>query len=172
MVQYFKVEGAPGDYFRCEPYGATMSVPGCAGMYLADKGSRSGRHPHCNGCAIGAAHAGDKPTESSCVFGSKLCPRCHRLASRIVRGLCVSCLNRQYEIEKGKNAKGTRPVNLPTLHACLLQVSSEQVVTQVRFEQTAGMVEGIYRVLRSQPGSPEFGWIRARPRLQQRSLFD
>jgi len=172
MTDYFKIEGAPGRYFRCTPYGASMSPSGCAGMYAAEKGNRDGRHHHCNGCKVGACHSGEVLTESSCIYGSKLCPRCARPASRIVRGLCVSCLNRQYEVEKGRNAKGSRPVHLPDLHPCMLQVSVEKQVKLVRFEQTAGMVEGIYRVLRSQPGDPVFGWVVPKPRLVQRSLFD
>lgn len=171
MVDYIKIDGAPGDYFRCAPYATTMSVSSCSSMYVAEKGCRDGRHPHCNGCKVGAEHAGDVQTPSSRICGSKLCPRCHRPASRIVRNLCVSCLNRQYEIEKGRNAKGTRPVNLPTLRPCLLAVSVDSVVSEVRFDKTTGMVEGIYRVLRSQTGRPVFGWARAVPKLVQRSLF-
>lgn len=172
MVDYIKIAGAPGDYFRCAPYGSTMSVAGCASMYMAEKGCRDGRHPHCNGCAVGAGHAGDTAVVSSGVYGSKLCPRCHRSASRIVRGLCVSCLNRQYEVEKGRNAKGTRPVKLPALGPCHLSVTIDHVVTRVSFDKTTGMVEGIYRVLRDQQGSPAFGWVRPAPKLAQRSLFE
>jgi hypothetical protein len=171
MVGYFKIDGAPGDYFRCAPYATTMSVPSCASMYMAEKGCRDGRHPHCNGCAVGATHAGDTQAPSSRICGSKLCPRCHRPASRIVRGLCVSCVNRQYEIEKGKNAKGTKPVNLPTLRPCVLSVTIGRSVSETRFDKTTGMLEGMYRVLREQSGSPVFGWARVTPKLAQRSLF-
>src|SRR5690348_2187748 len=109
---YFEMPGAPGRYFACGPYKSSMSVASCEGMYRAEKGTKNGRHPHCAGCPVGALHAGEALPSASTLYQSKICPRCTQPASRIVRGVCVSCINRQYEIERGINAKGSAPSRL------------------------------------------------------------
>lgn len=171
-LRYFKMVGAPGDYFHCAPYGATMRVASCASLYQAEKGCKTGRHLHCNGCSIGARHAGEAPVVNHALFGAKFCPRCSRTAMRIVRGLCVSCINRQYEIEKGRNAKGTPPIRLPPLYPVALAVLAEGQETRiVKYDRVVSRVEGIYRVLRSQPGDMAFGWVGRKPALAQPGLF-
>lgn len=169
-VVYFEVEGAPGQYFRCEPYRSTMSVVSCAGMYRAEKGRQNGRHPNCHGCSLGAEHAGEKPVTVG-LFGSKLCPRCTRPAARIVKGLCVSCVNRGYEIERGVNAKGSKPSRLKPLMPVALAFSADGDAKVVIYPRVTGRLEAMLRVLRTQPGDVEFGWSTPMPDLPQRDLF-
>lgn len=172
-MDYFKIEGAPGEYFRCEAYRASMSVPGCAKMYQSEKSNRDGRHAHCYGCKIGAEHAGEKVAAMATpVYQSKICPRCHAGATRIVKGLCISCLNRQYEVEKGRNSKGSKPVKAAPLVEVTLHVTNDEKVSVVKIPLATGRLEGIYRVLRVQPGNPLFGWRADVPSAPQASLFD
>lgn len=167
---YFDMPGAPGKYFRCEPHKATMSVASCVGMFKAEKGRNNGRHPHCAGCPIGAAHAGEKPPASG-LFGSRLCPRCTNPAARFVRGVCVSCINRQYELERGVNAKGSAPSRLAPLVSLSLAYAIDGEARLTTFPKVTGCVEAMLRVLRTQPGEVEFGWTAAMPDLAQQRLF-
>jgi hypothetical protein len=69
---------------------------------------------HCRSCLIGASHAGMEckpPDAVSCVRCE--IPRATRLIGRL---LCVSCTNRQMEIEKGRNARGLKPTMLQALN--------------------------------------------------------
>lgn len=171
---YFAMLGAPGQYFHCKPYKSSMSVSSCTGMYIAEKGRQNGRHPHCNGCPVGALHAGEALPTSSPMFQSKFCPRCTQPATRIVRGVCVSCINRQYEIERGVNAKGSAPSRLRPLLPVAIQVASADGWVQVTsFAKVTSRVEAMLRVLRTNPGEVEFAWapIASPPELPQRGLF-
>lgn len=172
VPDYFEMPGAPGKYFRCEPYKSTMSVASCTGMYKAEKGRQNGRHPHCESCSLGAVHAGEKPPASA-MFGAKICPRCTKPAARIVRGVCVSCINREYELDRGVNAKGSPPSRLKPLGAVALAYACEGEARVTVFPKVTGRVEAMLRVLRTQPGEVEFGWAPAQmPTLPQRGLFD
>jgi len=156
-ITYFSIEGAPGRYFVCAPYRSTMSTASCAAMYAAEKGSHAGRHLSCNGCPIGAHHAGEKPVAAPGLFGSLICPRCHRGSNRLVRGLCVSCLNRQYEIVRGVNAKGKAPTRLAPLAPMSIAAMEDGGPVVVDTELSANRLEVILRALRSRPGARSFG---------------
>lgn len=169
---YFEMPGAPGKYFQCGPYASRMSVAACAGMFRAEKGRQNGRHPHCNGCRVGASHAGEAPPPTSTMHGAKLCPRCTQPATRIVRGVCVSCINREYEIDRGVNAKGSAPSRLKPLFAASVLFSADGEVQRTTFPKVIGRVEAMLRVLRSQPGEVEFAYSPpSMPDLPQRDLF-
>lgn len=169
---YFEMPGAPGAYFHCQPYKSRMSVASCAGMYSAEKGRQNGRHPHCNGCPVGALHAGEQVVRASALLGAKLCPRCTQPAARIVRGVCVSCINREYEIVRGVNAKGSAPSRLKPLHAVAVAYAVDGEVRITSIPRATGRLEAMLRVLRTQNGEVEFSWApSALPQLPQLSLF-
>lgn len=168
---YFSLPGVSGNYFRCSPYQSTLSVTSCAGMYRAEKGRQNGRHPHCNGCSVGALHAGEAAPVESDYLGSKICPRCRGDAPRIVKGVCVSCINRQYEVERGCNAKGSAPVRLKPLFPMSVSYVSQGQEQTTSFPRVADRVEAVLRVLRTQPGDVEFGWSSSAPTMPQIPLF-
>lgn len=166
-VEYFSIDGAPGIYFRCPEYDATISTDACARMYLAQK-SKTGIHERCVGCRIGAEHAGDLLPTAPDLLDSLVCPRCQRTTNRIVRGLCVSCLNRQYEAIRGFNAKGKPPVRLPKLFAARLRFSTGAgAPTSIGVtEFSVNRLELIYRILRSHHHVPAFGWCAQKSQLK------
>lgn len=152
-VTYFQIAGAPGEYFRCDPLRATLSTRACAQMYQREKRTRSGQHPHCRGCEVGALHAGERaPTP---LFGALVCPRCARGAMRLVRGLCVSCVNRQYEVTRGRNARGGAG---PRLQLAPLEVVlyEDDGLMQARCGLAAGLLEVIWRALRTRANARSF----------------
>lgn len=160
-VEYFSMDGAPGRYFQCAPFRASMSVSGCAGMYRAEKGVHSGLHPYCNGCPIGAHHAGEQPVSAPGLFGSLVCPRCGRAAHRLVRGLCVSCMNRQYEFIRGFNAKGGPLLRMkPLVQMSRNAVENDKPVI-VDVGLSSGWSEVVLRTLRSRSGAAAFGRVKS-----------
>lgn len=101
LVQYMTIAGAPGRYFECKPFRATLSTDRCASMWKA-------KREQCLYCPIGAAHAG-APGRMKTV-GKCTCSRCHTESSRLMSsGICVSCYNRQREVAAGRNGKGVPP---------------------------------------------------------------
>lgn len=155
-VEYFAIDGAPGKYFMCAPYKASMSVSGCAQLYKAEKGVHAGRHMHCKGCPIGAHHAGEAPVSRA--YGSLICPRCHRGSTRLVRGVCMSCVNRQYELERGVNARGRpplRPTPLAPMRMSVVLADGQAVVVEA--ERCSSQAELCLRALRVLPTVRSFG---------------
>lgn len=72
---------------------------------------------HCHGCDTGAKNAGLEKPETVRDNGIDIiCPRCLGWMSRSVRGVCISCKNREYEVKKGVNARGKAPVKLREIH--------------------------------------------------------
>ena len=114
-VEYFSVDGAKGEFFRCLPYRATLSTTACAQRWREAQratGNAVARYEKCRTCPIGAAHSGEGVVYYSPLYGKPICCRCGRGSMRrmILRGtLCISCVNRQYEFVRGKNAKGNPP---------------------------------------------------------------
>jgi hypothetical protein len=101
LVQYVTIPGAPGKYFECKPFRATLSTERCASMWKA-------KREQCLYCPIGAGHAG-APARMKAV-GQCTCSRCHSDASRLMAsGVCVSCYNREREVAVGRNGKGVPP---------------------------------------------------------------
>ena len=158
---YFQIDGAPGDYFACKPLRATLSTAACAQRYERDNGPhQSGTASSCRGCAIGALHAGGKAP--SPLYGSLICPRCERGAARLVRGLCVSCVNRQYEFVRGRNARGGAAPRLELAPLGVLVMDDDGSMVCAHTELAASYVEVIWRTLRTRPNARYF-----HPRLPQ-----
>jgi hypothetical protein len=112
-VAYTSIDGAPGAFFTCQPYRAKLSTTACAARWRATQRSRGEAAEQiirCRGCSIGAQHAGERYIARSAIFGTARCPRCGSGSTRMIANrLCVSCYNREFEVRRGRNAKGTKP---------------------------------------------------------------
>lgn len=160
-IDYFGLPDAPGmHFFRCEKLSATLSPQGCAANYRSSlKRGDAERLHHCRNCPIGALHTGEEPVRLSPYYGGNLCSRCHRPASRIIHGrICVSCQNREYEIIRGRNAKGMPPVKLAPLHPRRLKVAIGGRVVERKLERSVDMVELMLSILRNERGEIRFGF--------------
>lgn len=95
--------------FDCPRLRATLSAANCADNW------RHRKCLSCNGCPIGAEHAGEKPAPPT---RTRLpCVRCGRSDLRLLsRCLCISCYNRLREAVKMRNSKGTIPEIARRLH--------------------------------------------------------
>lgn len=102
--------------FDCAPLSATMTMKGCAARWRQAreaKGAEADQYVACQSCPIGAAHAGERHVEHGVLYGGQICPRCRRGTTRMIRNrVCVSCQNRAYEVESGRNARGNVPSTL------------------------------------------------------------
>ena len=154
-VVYFQIAGAPGEYFQCQPMRATLSQRACAQMYAAKKSGRADSiHTHCRGCAVGALHAGERAATP--LFGALICPRCARGALRLVRGVCVSCVNREYEVARNRNARGgAAPSGLHLAPLQLLLFEDDGLVC-ARASMASGLLEVIWRALRTRAKARNF----------------
>ncbi|WP_431860191.1 hypothetical protein [Azospirillum sp.] len=95
---------------------------------------------------------------------SCICPRCTREASRLIKGrLCVSCYNREREVERGRNAKGTTPRLGARLHREVLAVNDGTAVRVEVFEHVTSRVEALITVAKRATGAVVFS--RPRPEL-------
>jgi hypothetical protein len=112
------------EMFTCERLHARMTVNACARQWLkantaTDRHGKRVEPPpwdslhHCLRCPVGAQRCGRTidPIADAVAALKPICPRCLRVADRIVnargeRPLCVSCYNRDREVRIGKNAKG------------------------------------------------------------------
>jgi hypothetical protein len=111
-IEYHRVAGFSADLFRCPPWRATLSVPACADRWRRGqvaKGEAAEELRLCRQCPTGAAHAGEKFIHRATAFGNNTCPRCRRGTMRRMIGnrVCINCYNRQLELFRGQNRKGT-----------------------------------------------------------------
>jgi len=174
-IEYFEIDAAPGlQFFRCDKLSATLSAKGCAQNYRQAAGrDQADRLYHCRNCPIGAHHNGERAIRVSKYYGGNLCARCHRPASRLIhKRICVSCQNREYEIVKGRNAKGTMPVRLPELHPQRVLVSIDGKVSPRRLERCVDATEAFLTILRTERGAIQFGFPPGQiPGLRQLRLL-
>lgn len=111
----------------------------------------------CRGCKIGAVHAGQPGEEAAtAALAEKVCVRCGSVGRRMihVRGVCVSCYNREREIEIGRDRRGAmprRPAQVPVLDIAI----GQQLVARA----AAGRVELALWAMRSSPGAVIARWI-------------
>ena len=101
--------------FTCSKVKLRLTEAGCARMFRSAAEHRpevyEGRR-HCVACPIGAANAGvDLSSVAPLVERLRqICPRCARPSTRLINGeRCVSCYNRQREVQVGADGKGNRP---------------------------------------------------------------
>lgn len=86
----------------------------CAGMWRKAKALPIKSYEtvtKCRGCEIGACHAGQKVEASrAAVVSDHHCARCGNPRLKLIQGnICVSCYNRQLEVQRGVNRRGTKP---------------------------------------------------------------
>lgn len=106
-LSYHCLPDAPGEYFRCDRLSAEFTAASCAKRWKSQQGKEHIGMP-CYRCPIGASHAGQAVNHAQ--FQRRECIRCHTLTSKLVRNLlCVSCFNRQLEVQKGKDRRGKPP---------------------------------------------------------------
>jgi hypothetical protein len=162
-VAYSAIDEAPGRFFRCQPYHATLSTTACANRWHTAQratGMAAARLERCRTCPIGAAHAGEVVTYFSPLYGRPICTRCGRGSERrmILRGtLCISCVNRQYEFIRGKNAKGHPPKIKLDRRTVRYAIGGAGVET-LTVEHSAVLTEVMLTVLRKTRGGVSFGF--------------
>jgi hypothetical protein len=117
------IPGAPAT-IECTRLRAWLSPAACATNFAR------GRYHQCVGCAIGCENAGlDAALRES--LRRKPCYRCVRTGGRLVRGLCISCYNREREVLAGVNAKGCFPtVAARSLRCLTATVAGEMATTE------------------------------------------
>jgi hypothetical protein len=132
-----------------------------------------GRH-RCHQCPAGAARAGVVIDPMQTVRDSlaPFCQRCRRLATRgdrnngIINGrLCVSCYNREREVLRGSNAKGTPPrVVAARLFAARIVAVESGIIERIDRDISAGVLELVIHCGRRAKAPVMFGW--AAPMLE------
>lgn len=180
-VAYSRVEGFDADLFRCDAWRATLSTAACSRRWRdaqAAKGDAAIDLQRCRNCVIGAAHAGERAVYRSEFYGRPICPRCRRGTLRRMphNRWCISCANRHYELIKGRNAKGTRPVKIGTLYPRRLryEVATPDARTALVNRPTdlvVDMAEGVLQILRTVQGQVRFGFVGVSPHVRQGRLF-
>lgn len=174
MPDYFTLDHVPGKtFFQCDRMRARLSTDACASMWRKADAANDGTHSACRLCPLGAVHAGEVAASMSPLKGALICARCHRTATRLIgKHLCVSCKNREYELLKGRNAKGTAPVKTSRLDARVVRYSAGGDMRSLRLPLSADMDELIVATLRDNRTKVEFGFMAPRPHgLVQGSLW-
>jgi hypothetical protein len=88
-VRFVSMEGSTRQFFRCEPYRATLATTACAERWRQAQravGHDADRFEKCRGCRVGAAMAGERHVHRSAIFDLGICPRCRRGGSRMIGG--------------------------------------------------------------------------------------
>lgn len=119
------------DLFTCprQPGDLRLSSAACAQLFARGKRAESWDPVRrCQGCPIGAAHAGESVPEAPAP-PRHACLRCGKTGLRLVRRgqLCVSCLNRELELRSGKFRRKRPPAGL-TLYPAVMQLPDGDVV--------------------------------------------
>ena len=173
QISYFGIAEAPHlSFFRCDRLNATLSQQSCAANYKASvRPSDAERLHHCRNCPVGAKHCGGQAVKLSVYYGGNICSRCRRPAGRIIhKRICVSCQNREYEIIKGKNAKGQRPVHLLPLRQQRIKALVAGNAVELSLDRGVDKIELILSVLRNQQGEIMFGFLAPPPPVKQFQL--
>lgn len=161
-ITYTEHELMPGKkLFRCEKLSASLTTQSCAAMWTEANGENPPERLHrCQGCPIGAMHAGAGDVAMNPIRGREMCCRCGRTDLRIISGLvCVSCKNREYEAKKGKNSKGAPPKHHPGMGVFGLRYQVEGESKVIRREATS-VNELMIQLLRDEPKRVTFGMGR------------
>ncbi|MBC3831475.1 hypothetical protein H8K33_08135 [Undibacterium amnicola] len=97
--------------FACEKLHAQLTPQSCSNHF------ENSRYIQCVGCPIGEYHTPKvsnncSNNRSQNMAPNPACTRCQKAGRRLVfkKTLCISCANREYEVRKGKNSKGTEPI--------------------------------------------------------------
>ena len=119
----------PGiELVECPPYRMHLLQSRCADQWQSVAGKprhKLERLQHCSGCKLGAERAGVRPEPTPL---PRFCCRCLTLSPRLIgKRLCPSCYNRELEIRKGRNARGTAPTKAQAPKAVALVVDGQRV---------------------------------------------
>ena len=88
-----------------------------------------------------------------------MCARCARGATRLIKKhLCVSCANREYELIKGRNARGMVPTKLAPLAPRQVYYMANARTVLKRMEHTTHSAELIVAVMRDSVHAVAFAW--------------
>ena len=148
-VEYFEITGVPGLYFRCDRLHLKQPASDCAAMWRSARRDKDGRRSACRNCPVGAAHAGEGQAQLSSIRGRKVCARCGSGATRLIRGhLCVSCQNREYEVLKGRNSKGTRPIHAKVLTPRTMRYLHGNEIRKLHLPLSASLSELLIAAIR------------------------
>jgi hypothetical protein len=167
-VQYFEFDALPGvKHFRCERMLASLSTSACANNWRIANDQHDLRRERCLGCSTGALHAGEVGLNMSPLRGKKICARCHRTNARLIgKHLCPSCYNRALEVTKGRNSKGTKPVQHPPMHRRSISYVCAGEVKTKTLDMSVDADELIVAVLRDERRELQFEF-RAAESLRQ-----
>lgn len=131
--------------FTCPRHagGLRLTPAACAAMWRRGKAADPlDSIALCQGCAIGAGHAGEPMAAPAPSVPPKVCVRCGAVCGlagpRLVpsRGVCVSCYNREREIARGADRRGKVPRKPAQVAA--LRVDADGAMVH---RQAAGRVE-------------------------------
>lgn len=180
LIEYTEFPGAPGKYFVCPrmPGNATLSTNACASQftvarYARQDEERDTRH-YCRNCPTGAKHAGiDDFVPRTQFQESTECVRCGNTGRRLIRGcICVSCYNRELEVLKGSNAKGTRPIRCAVVYPMQAMVRDGKRKAKIQQFIATGMLEVILAAAKRSKDRAVVGFRgKVRPYAIQLSLF-
>lgn len=114
-VQYVEII-AGQRHFKCANLHALLDTGACADRWQRAMEPDSERLVLCRRCPIGRQHhAEHHPEQQDAIMQPErapVCVRCGRPATRMVSNeICPSCANRFYEFLKGRNGRGSAPVN-------------------------------------------------------------
>lgn len=171
MVEYIHL--VPGKlHFACSRQRATLSTDACATMWRQANHENLESHIGCRGCPIGAEHAGELLANMSALHGTPTCARCHRGSTRLIHDMhCVSCYNREREVLRGRNAKGTAPSRLPPLQPRRLWFMAGSLPVVITSARTVDAAELIVAALRDSQDRVRFAFKATRPHRAQLELF-
>ena len=157
-ISYRQVPELPGTtFFDCTRLLAGLTTSACADMWRSTNEGHSERYTACRSCLIGAAHAGVSNASRSPIRGALVCARCGRSATRLIhKHICVSCANREYELIKGRNARGMVPTRLAPLAPRQVFYRAVGRTHAIRRERTTHAGELVIAALRDSVHSVEF----------------
>ena len=151
------------DMMRCDRQRMTLSKQGCARLWRSTQEKRPAPHEarfNCLTCPIGAGNAGVSIAVTAAATEAlrTFCPRCLRRAFRMIANrLCVSCYNREREVQIGKNRKGGRPRLTDILHSARLVAIDAGSPRIVLHSTVTGLPEAMIAMARSATGVIAFG---------------
>jgi hypothetical protein len=159
-VSYRQIPEIPGaSFFDCTRLHAGLKTTACAEMWRAANEERSERYTACRSCPVGATHAGVSNASRSPIRNALVCQRCGRGATRLIRkAWCVSCANRQYELIKGRNARGMVPTKLAPLAPRSVYYMANGRTVLKRMEHTTHSGELIVAAMRDSVHAVAFAW--------------
>lgn len=179
-VEYLQISGAPGDYFVCPriPGNATLSTRACGEQWKIARTARTeeerDKRHYCRNCPIGAKHAGVEDFVPRTKFQeSTECVRCGNTGRRLIgASVCISCKNREYEVLKGRNAKGTKPVRCAQVFQLQAVVRDGKRRARIQTFIATGMLEVVLAAAKRSKARALVSFRgKVRPSAIQLSLF-